>query len=100
IGGAYTVSATSFSESADYVALGHLHRPQNVNKAKTLARYAGSPLAYSFSEAGQAKSVTKLVIEPGQEAQLEEIYLSSGKPLVRWKATECLPQVYHWLDEG
>lgn len=100
IGGAYTVSPASFPETADYVALGHLHRPQNVNQAKSLTRYAGSPLAYSFSEAGQAKSVTKLVIQPGQEVELEEIYLSSGKPLVRWKATEGLQQVYHWLEQG
>lgn len=100
IGGAYTVSATSFPETAQYVALGHLHRPQDVSKAKTLTRYAGSPLAYSFSEANQTKSVTKLVIEPGKDAQIEEIYLSCGKPLVRWKATEGLSQVHRWLDEG
>lgn len=100
LGGAYTVSPASFPETADYVALGHLHRPQNVQQAKPLTRYAGSPLAYSFSEAGQAKSVTKLELEPGQKARLEEIHLASGKPLVRWKATAGLPQVYHWLEEG
>lgn len=100
IGGAYTVSAASFPETADYVALGHLHRPQTISQAKPLTRYAGSPLAYSFSEANQTKSVTKLVIHPGQAVELEEIYLSASKPLVKWRATEGLQQVYHWLLEG
>lgn len=40
----------------DYVALGHLHRPQNVMNEKI--RYAGSPLKYSFSEVNGSKSVT------------------------------------------
>jgi exonuclease SbcD len=100
VGGAYTVSARSLPEAAQYVALGHLHRPQTMNKASTLARYSGSPLAYSFSEAGYAKSVTLLDIDPGQPVKLEEIYLRSGKPLIKWKAVEGMQQVYDWLDEG
>lgn len=54
VGGASTVPALAF-DAADYVALGHLHGPQVVGGG--LGRYAGSPLAFSFSEAGQAKSV-------------------------------------------
>ena len=45
----------------DYVALGHLHRPQTLGKN---LRYAGSPLCYSFSEIGQSKTLT--VIETGE----------------------------------
>jgi exonuclease SbcD len=100
VGGAYTVSPQSMPETVQYVALGHLHRPQTMTKAKTIARYSGSPLAYSFSEAGYAKSVTLLDIQPGEQVQMEEIFLRSGKPLVKWKATEGLQQVYHWLEEG
>jgi DNA repair protein SbcD/Mre11 len=100
VGGAYTVAATSLPKSAQYVALGHLHRPQNVKRAHTLARYSGSPLAYSFSETGYAKSVTIVEVEPGKEASISEIPLASGKPLVKWKATEGISQVYQWIDEG
>ncbi|MEH7383673.1 exonuclease SbcCD subunit D [Bacillus sp. JJ1533] len=100
VGGAYTVAATSLPEAAQYVALGHLHRPQMVSRAKTMARYSGSPLAYSFSEAGYAKSVTILDAKPSQPIEMSELFLSSGKPLVRWKAKEGLAQVYAWLDEG
>ncbi|WP_078381490.1 exonuclease SbcCD subunit D [Sutcliffiella halmapala] len=99
VGGAFTVAAESLPHQAQYVALGHLHRPQTIKRAKTTARYAGSPLAYSFSEAGYTKSVTIIDAEPGKEVRTQEIYLSSGKPLVKWKATEGLQQVFTWLEE-
>ncbi|GIP35842.1 exonuclease SbcCD subunit D [Paenibacillus sp. J2TS4] len=99
VGGAYTVNANAFGSAADYVALGHLHRPQFV-KAEVPVKYAGSPLAYSFSEAGQAKSVTILDIHPGGTGQMEEIFLTSGRPLVRWKAVQGIAQVYEWLEEN
>lgn len=99
IGGAYTVAATSLPEAAQYVALGHLHRPQDIKRAKTKARYSGSPLSYSFSEIGYAKSVTILDAKPNQEVVIKEIPLSCGKPLVKWKAVEGISQVHSWLDE-
>lgn len=100
VGGAYTVDTQALCAGAQYVALGHLHRPQTV-KAPSVIRYCGSPLAYSFSEAGQAKSVTVVDLAPGtKQAAPQEIWLSSGRPLVHWKATEGLAQVRGWLDEG
>ncbi len=60
-----------------YVALGHLHRPQKVGVPHI--RYAGSPLAYSFSEINQKKSVPIITLgEPGQPA---EIRLRELEPL-------------------
>lgn len=53
VGGVEQVSGDVFA-GVDYVALGHLHGPQTL--AEHL-RYSGSPLAYSFSEAQQRKSV-------------------------------------------
>lgn len=100
VGGAYTVKATSLPKKVQYTALGHLHRPQDVKRSVKPARYSGSPLAFSFSEAGYAKSVTIVDVKPREEAKTKEIILSSGKPLVRWKATEGLAQVYRWMDEG
>ncbi|WP_338780945.1 exonuclease SbcCD subunit D [Metabacillus sp. FJAT-52054] len=100
VGGAYTVAADSLPAAAQYVALGHLHRPQTIKRALTQARYSGSPLAYSFSEAGYAKSVTIIDAVPGGTAQVEEIFLSSGKPLVQWKAVSGMAQVHDWLEQG
>ena len=53
IGGEGGVSAEVFA-GFDYVALGHLHRPQRAGS--DTVRYAGSPLKYSFSEADHRKS--------------------------------------------
>lgn len=99
VGGAYTVDPSALSCGAQYTALGHLHRAQRV-KGDGMIRYSGSPLAYSFSEAGQAKSVTMVDIAPGGEPVFEEIYLSCGRPLVNWKSSGGLQEVYSWLDEG
>ena len=65
VGGADNVDASVF-DAFDYVALGHLHRPQNVGSPRV--RYAGSPLKYSFSEADHDKSVT--VAELGEKGEL------------------------------
>lgn len=99
IGGALTVSPSAFPEKSDYVALGHLHRLQKLGE-KPLIRYSGSPLGYSFSEAGQSKAVVIVDVVPGEEVQEEIVYLTSGRPLARWKATEGIAQVEKWLEEG
>ncbi len=59
VGGSSAVPAEIF-DGFDYVAMGHLHRAQNRDFN---VRYSGSPLKYSFSEAGHKKSVTVLNIE-------------------------------------
>lgn len=101
VGGAYTVDASALCAGADYVALGHLHRPQYIRTADgTPVRYSGSPLSYSFSEAGQAKSVTIVDIAPGGQPLITELPISAGRPLVEWRAQAGLGQVYQWLEEG
>ena len=61
VGGLDNVDACVFRQF-DYVALGHIHRPQNVGSERI--RYCGTPLKYSFSEADQDKSLT--VVELGR----------------------------------
>ena len=65
VGGTDNVDAAVFADF-DYVALGHIHGPQNVGSNRV--RYCGTPLKYSFSEAGHYKSVT--VVELGEKGQL------------------------------
>ena len=65
VGGSDNVDASVF-EGFDYVALGHIHGPQNVGTERI--RYCGTPLKYSFSEASHKKSVT--VVELGQKSEL------------------------------
>lgn len=57
----------SVFDDFDYVALGHLHRPQRVTR-DTL-RYSGSPLKYSFSEENDRKSVT--IVDVGQKGNVD-----------------------------
>lgn len=100
LGGAYTVEPDKLPRRAQYVALGHLHRPQSVKKAGTEVRYAGSPLAYSFSEAGQEKSVVIVEAEPGQPVSTRMVPLTAGRPLTRWVVKSGLPQLEQWCEEG
>lgn len=65
VGGADNVDAAVF-DPFDYVALGHLHGPQQAGRETV--RYCGTPLKYSFSEAGQQKSVT--VVELAEKGRV------------------------------
>ena len=67
VGGSDNVDALVFA-AFDYVALGHIHGPQQVGR-ETI-RYCGTPLKYSFSEAGHRKSVTVLEMKEKGEIQI------------------------------
>lgn len=56
VGNLAHVESTIFPECFDYVALGHLHVPQNVNGSETI-RFSGSPIPMGFGEAHQRKFV-------------------------------------------
>ncbi|MBO7191794.1 MAG: exonuclease SbcCD subunit D [Bacteroidales bacterium] len=60
VGGLDNVDASAF-DCFDYVALGHLHRPQDCGDERV--RYSGSPLKYSFSEVYDNKSLTVVVLK-------------------------------------
>lgn len=62
--------------SFEYVALGHIHSPQKVGRETV--RYCGAPLKYSFSEAGQEKSITVVELKEKGSVDLRTIPL---KPL-------------------
>jgi exonuclease SbcD len=100
VGGAMTVASEVMPAKAHYVALGHLHRPQQIKSAPCPTYYSGSPMAYSFSEAGYSKAVFLIEAVPGQEAEITPIYLSCGKPLCRWVAEEGIAQALQWCEEG
>ena len=66
VGGTENVDVSVFDDF-DYVALGHIHGPQNVGR--DTVRYCGTPLKYSFSEAGHKKSIT--VAECGEKSTVD-----------------------------
>lgn len=72
VGGLDNVDASVFDDF-DYVALGHIHSPQAVGKEQV--RYCGTPLKYSFSEAGQEKSITVVELKEKDNTQITFIPL-------------------------
>ncbi len=69
----------------DYVALGHIHSPQHVGKE--MIRYCGTPLKYSFSEAGHKKSVTVVELKEKGRVEIETIPLIPRLDLRKIKGT-------------
>ena len=78
VGGLDNIDASAF-DGFDYVALGHLHRPQSCGK-ETI-RYSGSPLKYSFSEVNDKKSVTIIEIKGNDSPSITPKPLT---PLHEW----------------
>ncbi len=68
VGGSDNVDASVF-DAFDYVALGHIHGPQNIGSNRI--RYCGTPLKYSLSEAPHHKSVTVVNLGPKGDLSLQ-----------------------------
>jgi DNA repair protein SbcD/Mre11 len=83
VGGTGDVAASLF-DGFSYVALGHLHRPQQVGRP-TL-RYSGTPLAYSFSESHD-KSVTLIDMAADGTCQVHDIPVPVGRRVVTLNGT-------------
>ncbi len=76
----YSVPATAFPVAAQYVALGHLHRAQDMAGACP-TRYPGSPLRLDFGEDDAACSVTIVDVAPGLPAEVRSVELREGRRL-------------------
>jgi DNA repair protein SbcD/Mre11 len=75
---------TSVFDGIDYVALGHLHGPHTLADG---VRYSGSPLAYSFSEAGQRKGSWLVDLDARGFAAAEFVEAPVPRPLARLRGT-------------
>lgn len=82
LGMTYAVSPEALPTTLDYVALGHVHRPQAVPRVGVPARYAGSPMALDFSEDTHVKSVC-VVDTDGLHTTAAEVPVTGARPLVR-----------------
>lgn len=82
LGTSYAVTASAVPTDLDYVALGHVHRPQPLPGIAASGRYAGSPLALDFSEDNHAKSAALAEIGAGRTV-VRELAIAAGRPLAR-----------------
>ena len=96
VGGVQAVYTKNIPENIQFTALGHLHRMHSPGRN---AWYCGSPLSYSFAEAGQKKYILLAEIEPGKQAKVTPVELTSGKKLLRFRA-EGVDAAMDWLHQN
>ncbi|WP_417093242.1 exonuclease SbcCD subunit D [Intestinimonas timonensis] len=84
VGGTDNVDVSVF-DPFDYVALGHIHGPQQVGRETV--RYCGTPLKYSFSEAGHQKSVTVVELGPKGTVSVRTVPLIPLRDLAELRGT-------------
>lgn len=89
IGGASAIKPDDFPDNADYVALGHLHRPQSIKGKEYPIQYAGSPIPLRFNEASYQKKVYLLEFsEDNNLIRNEEISIPIFKELITLEGDE------------
>jgi DNA repair protein SbcD/Mre11 len=83
VGGVAAVPPSLFGV-ADYVALGHLHRPQAIG---TRLRYSGAPLAFGFDEAGEQKSLALVELTAAEAPKVELLPTPQPRGIARLQGT-------------
>lgn len=83
VGGVSAVPGELFA-GIDYVALGHLHRPQGLGDR---IRYSGAPLAFAFDETGDRKSVALVTLAPGAAPEVELVPTPQPRAMARLRGT-------------
>lgn len=84
VGGTDNVDAEVF-HAFDYVALGHIHGPQNIEEGRI--RYCGTPLKYSFSEKNHKKSVTVVELKEKGVVETHTVPLEARHDMKELKGT-------------
>ncbi len=84
VGGVDNVDSSVFDDF-DYVALGHIHRPQSMGREHI--RYCGTPLKYSFSEINHEKSVTVVEMDDKNKVNIKTVPLKPIRDMRHIKGT-------------
>ncbi len=85
LGGSYIVDGGCFPEEAQYIALGHVHKPQIVPGTNKRARYSGSPLHYNRKEISFDKKCFVVDVKPREQCHISEVNFKVYKPIEVWK---------------
>lgn len=85
LGGSFIVDKECFPKEAQYVALGHIHKPMILPGTNKKIRYAGSPLQYNKKEISFEKKCFVVEVKAGEDANIDEIKFKVYKPIEVWK---------------
>lgn len=86
LGGSLIVNTKDLPQNAQYIALGHLHKPQKVSE-RLNAYYSGSPLQYSKDERSYSKGANIVDIKAGEKPKINQIYFKNYKPIEVFKCS-------------
>ncbi|MRT93921.1 exonuclease SbcCD subunit D C-terminal domain-containing protein [Ancylomarina sp. 16SWW S1-10-2] len=91
VGNLGDIGAEDFPKIFDYIALGHLHRPQKAGGTNHI-RYSGSPTILSFSEIGYEKNVILIETDGGKPLKIENVIVPKFREVLRVKGSvdECI----------
>ena len=84
LGGSLTVDKQDLPQRAQYIALGHLHKPQKASERLNVY-YSGSPLQYSKKERIYSKGANIVDIKAGEKPEIKPIYFNNYKPIEVFK---------------
>ncbi len=84
LGGSLLVEKKDLPTKAQYIALGHLHKPQKASQ-RLNAYYSGSPIQYSKDERSYAKGANIVDIKAGEKPIIQNIYFKNYKPIEVFK---------------
>lgn len=85
LGGSYIVDSKCFPKEAQYIALGHVHKPQIVPGTDKRARYSGSPIHYNKKEISYDKKCFIIMAEANKPCDISEVKMKVYKPIEVWK---------------
>jgi exonuclease SbcD len=87
MGDEWAATAQSLPAAAQYVALGHVHRPQRIDAAGPHTQYAGSPMQLDFGEVDDQKSFVVIEASPGKPPRVERVPYQGAMELGEWAGT-------------
>ena len=100
LGGAYIVDSSAFAKTADYIALGHVHKYQVVGGTDKRAYYSGSPIHYNKTEVKtQEKVILDIIIDDEKNLSVNEIEIPIFKKIEIWNANSIEEAVAMSLDK-
>lgn len=99
LGTADLIQSGIIPHQIQYTALGHLHRAHQIGSDTYPVVYSGSPLSYSFSEAGQKKYVVIVEASADTPVDFTKVSLEGGRPLSRMRFDTC-DKAIEWLKQN